>query len=138
MTHFTTSIPSSEAPQRIGTLGELDAIAERARAGDARLAQARRLGGFVSSNLLQLEKLRAKRHPNQRTLAVAVGRLERRVTELTESMGLLMAEAQAEVASAIPHVANAASSARIDSFLADQLRLSRAGLTEDSLVSEVA
>lgn len=128
MQQHSTLFTPSEAP-RLGTLGELDAVAERVDMAAMCQERQRRLLAMALGNTLQAARLRSPSHPNRYVAARKAAECERRAAELIEGAGLLEAQSLACVQGMMGHVDTARLAARIDQFLADQLRTSRDGVS---------
>lgn len=128
--HRSTSPPEGESQTRGTALDELDEVRASVRLTDARLERACRIGGLLAGHEAQAARLLANGHPNAAQLHAALDRLSARTGELLETLSLLLTEARAEVARAIPHLEAGYAAARTDHWTVVHLAEPVAALAE--------
>jgi hypothetical protein len=115
-----------------GTLVEIDTVDERLAASSDLVAHLRgHYGTRLAGHLAMIERINVRERRDGylgRSTVEARERLYQRVGELTDVIGLLLAEQHAEIDGARRHLGWARQSARIDAHVAGRARLDAAGL----------
>lgn len=125
------AVTRADHQRRQGTLGEIDTVRERLERIEWLLGRRQLL--LWGSVVWWIEQVRrqAERVPSllRAPLLRAIDALDNHLAEIDS----LLTEARVETVGALEHLGNVVPAVRIDQFLADQMRLANAGLSDGEL-----
>lgn len=125
------AVTRADHQRRQGTLGEIDTVTERLERVESVLARRQLLVWRRIMWWIEQQRQQAALLPSRFS-----GPMARTIDGLDDDlaeMDALIAEARGETAGALAHLGNVVAAVRIDQFLADQMRLANAGLSDGDL-----